>query len=67
MQHGPGRSSHHSPAVGLLVILALLAAILVTIRLFWDLDRLAAYLLVPYAAWVAYATVLNFSVWWLNG
>ena len=56
----------HSPAVGLLVILALLAAILVTIRLFWDLDRLAAYLLVPYTAWVAYATVLNFSIWWLN-
>ena len=46
---------------------ALMAAILATIRLFWPLDRLAALLLVPYAAWVGYAAMLNFAVWRLNG
>jgi tryptophan-rich sensory protein len=56
-----------SPPAGLLVIVALLAAILWTIRLFWPLDRPAAWLLVPYAAWVAYATALNIAIWQLNG
>jgi tryptophan-rich sensory protein len=56
----------HSPLGGLAVILPLLAMILVTIRLFWPLDRLAAWLLMPYAAWVAYATALNLAIWRLN-
>jgi len=56
-----------SPLAGLVVIVALLAAIATTIRLFWRLDRLAAWLLVPYAAWVAYATALNAAIWQLNG
>jgi tryptophan-rich sensory protein len=55
-----------SPAAGLLVILPLLATIVATIRLFWPLDRLAAALLVPYAAWVAFATALNAAIWRLN-
>jgi tryptophan-rich sensory protein len=57
----------HSPGTGLAVIGALMAAILATIRLFWPLDRGAAWLLVPYAAWVAYAAALNASIWRLNG
>jgi len=44
----------------------LLAAIVVTTRLFWRVDRTAALLLVPYAAWVAYATLLNAALWRLN-
>jgi benzodiazapine receptor len=55
-----------SPWAGLLVILPLLLMILVTIRRFWPLDRLAAALLVPYAVWVAFATVLNAAIWRLN-
>jgi tryptophan-rich sensory protein len=57
----------HSPLAGLIVIVALLAMILATIRLFWHLDRVAAWLLVPYALWVTYALALNFAVWRLNG
>ncbi|MET0430042.1 MAG: TspO/MBR family protein [Microvirga sp.] len=56
----------HSPAAGLVVILALVAAIIETIRRFRPLDGLAAGLLVPYLAWVAYATALNGAIWWLN-
>lgn len=56
-----------SPALASLDIAALLAAILVTLRLFWRLDRPAGALLVPYAAWVGYAAYLTLAIWRLNG
>jgi benzodiazapine receptor len=56
-----------NPILGLVVILALIVAIAATIRAFWPLDRVAAWLLVPYLAWVLYATVLNGAIWHLNG
>ena len=40
--------------------------VLWTIRLSWRVDRVAAWLLVPYAAWVAFASLLNAAVWRLN-
>jgi benzodiazapine receptor len=52
------------PAVA--VILALLAAILGFIVARWHGDRLAAALFVPYAAWVAFAALLNISIAMLN-
>jgi benzodiazapine receptor len=56
----------HSPVLGLVVIGALLVAIVTTIRLFAGIDRVAAWLLAPYLAWVAFASYLNAGVWWLN-
>jgi tryptophan-rich sensory protein len=56
-----------SPIAGLVVIAGLIVAILATIATFWKLDRTAALLLVPYLAWVAYASVLNGTIWRLNG
>ena len=44
----------------------LLAAILWTLRLFAAIDRPAAFLLVPYALWVAFATVLTAAIWLAN-
>ncbi|WP_108881776.1 tryptophan-rich sensory protein [Anderseniella sp. Alg231-50] len=55
-----------SPALGLLVIVAMWLAIAATIAAFRPIDRLAAWLLVPYLVWVSYATALNFSIWTLN-
>jgi len=49
-----------------LVIVALLATILVFIRITWHRDRTAAVLFLHYAAWVAFATLLNGSIWLLN-
>lgn len=57
----------HSPGAGLVNILALDVAVLATIVLFSRVDRLAAWCLVPYAAWTAYATYLNAAIWYLNG
>ncbi|HEX9182180.1 MAG TPA: TspO/MBR family protein [Burkholderiales bacterium] len=50
----------------LAVIVTLLAAILANAALFWRLDRAAGALLVPYAAWVSFATLLNAALWRLN-
>jgi tryptophan-rich sensory protein len=55
-----------SPALGLLVIVPLLVALLATTGLFARVSRPAAALLVPYVAWVAYATALNAAIWGLN-
>lgn len=52
--------------LALLEIVILLAAIIVNTVMFWRIDRWAGALFVPYALWVAFATVLNASLWWLN-
>jgi tryptophan-rich sensory protein len=57
----------HSPILGLIDIVPQLAIIVMTIIAFHRLDRLAAWCLIPLAAWVGFATVLNFSIWRLNG
>lgn len=62
----PSFFSLHSLSIALAVILALLVAIFTFIRLAWPLDRPAALLFVPYAAWVSFATLLNASLIALN-
>lgn len=54
------------PGLALMVIVALLVAILGFIPIARKTDRLAAWLFAPYAVWVAFATLLNASIWWLN-
>lgn len=56
----------HSPALGLVNIVLQLALIVSVIPAFYRLDRMAAWCLVPLAAWVAFALLLNFSIWRLN-
>jgi tryptophan-rich sensory protein len=46
--------------------LLLLIVIGWNIVLFWRVDRVAAVLLVPYFAWVSFASALNIAVWQLN-
>jgi benzodiazapine receptor len=47
-------------------IVVLMVAVVVTIALSRPRSRLAAWLLVPYLAWVGFATVLNAAFWHLN-
>lgn len=55
-----------NPGLALLEIYLLLAAIIYTKILFCRIDKLAGYLLIPYIAWVSFASVLNFFIWQLN-
>ena len=54
------------PGLALIVILVLLVLIILTYKWFKIASRIAAYLLIPYLAWVLFAAVLNFSIWQLN-
>lgn len=54
------------PVLGLVVIIALLCMLALTIYRFARIDRTAAWLLAPYIAWVAFATVLNAAIVILN-
>lgn len=56
----------HSPLGGLVVIGLMIVAILATIRAFFRIDPLSGFLLIPYLAWVSFATALNAGVWMLN-
>jgi tryptophan-rich sensory protein len=47
-------------------IIILWIAILLTIIKFWPLSRVAGILLIPYLAWVSFASILNFTIWQLN-
>jgi translocator protein len=56
----------HRPGLAFAEILLLWLAILTTMVAFRSLSRAAAWLLAPYLLWVAFAAMLNFSIWRLN-
>lgn len=55
-----------SPGLALIDVMLLWIAILATIATFARVSRPAAILLVPYLAWVSFATLLNATIWHLN-
>jgi benzodiazapine receptor len=55
-----------SPLVGLLDIVLLWVAILLTTRSFYRVSKTAGLLLLPYLLWVSFAAILNFSLCILN-
>ena len=55
-----------SPLAGVLDIVLLWTAIVVTLERFRRVDRAAAWLLAPYLMWVTFAAALNLEIWRLN-
>jgi len=55
-----------APGWALVDIVALWLGIVATVVFFWRVVPAAGLLLLPYLAWVGFATVLNASLWWLN-
>jgi translocator protein len=54
------------PGWALAEIVVLAAAIAWAIRAMWPVDKRAAAFMVPYLAWVGFATALNAAIVWLN-
>lgn len=56
----------HQGALALAEIVLLWGLIAATIAAFWRLHRTAAWLLLPYLAWVSFATALTWTLWRAN-
>ncbi len=54
------------PGLALGEVVLLLASVVATAVLFWRIDRPAGLMMVPYATWVTFASLLNFEIWRLN-
>jgi len=55
-----------NPGLAFAEIILLLAAIIATTRLFYRKDPISGWLMIPYIAWVAFASVLNGTIWMMN-
>ena len=56
----------YQPGCAFAELLVLWMAILATIFAFAQVNKAAAWLLVPYIAWVSFAGILNYTIWKLN-
>ncbi len=58
--------NQHLVGWALIEMTVLWVFILLTIFSFAQVDKIAAWLLVPYISWVSFALILNFAIWKLN-
>lgn len=56
----------HLGAGAMIDVLVLWCLIVLTIKLFWSQQRIAALLLLPYLLWVSFASLLTWTVWQAN-
>ena len=57
----------HRADIAFVTIVVLTIFVAITIMAFWGLSRSAALLLLPYLAWLLFASALNFAILRLNG
>jgi tryptophan-rich sensory protein len=56
----------HNPMLATIEVVLLWLMIFETYSQFAKINKTASYLLLPYLAWVSFASVLTASIWWLN-
>jgi len=56
----------HAGAAASVEVLVLLALVALTLRSFWRARSLAGWLMLPYLAWVGFASALTVAIWRLN-
>jgi translocator protein len=56
----------HRPDLAFLDIVGLWVAILAVVLMFWRVNAVAGTLMLPYLAWVGFASYLNYVIWRLN-
>lgn len=55
-----------NPGLAFVEIVILWLMVLILIILFYNVDKRAAYLMLPYFLWLSFASLLNYSIWRLN-
>jgi benzodiazapine receptor len=58
--------SHQMMGFAFIQAMLLIFDLLFLILFIWRFSRIAAYLLLPYSAWIIFSTVLTLNVWILN-
>jgi len=58
--------AYQSPFLAFLVIIVLWTLIIITIVDFYRVNKIAAYLMIPYILWVSFASILNLTIFLLN-
>lgn len=66
MAWSPVFFGQHQITAGLIIIAVLDVLVIITVLLFWRVRKLAAVLMLPYLAWILFATVLNYEFLRLN-
>ena len=56
----------HRPGWAMIDIIALWVFIVVMIFIFYQINKVAALIQIPYLLWVSFASVLNAAIWMLN-
>lgn len=54
------------PSLAFWALISLLSMIIVNAYYFYQIKKPAAYLYIPYIAWVSFAGILNYFIWQLN-
>lgn len=54
------------PPLAFWAIISLMSMVVVNIYYFYQVKKVSAYLLIPYLAWITFASVLNYLIWYLN-
>ena len=56
----------HQIGFAFVIILAMVGSLIYIMYKVWDIDRRIAYILMPYLAWISFASILNLSILILN-
>jgi benzodiazapine receptor len=56
----------HRIALAAFVIVCILAFIISLMRIYWKVNKVSFYLMIPYLLWSSYALLLNITIWKLN-
>ena len=56
----------HRIALAAFVIVCILAFIISLMRIYWKINKVSFYLMIPYLLWSSYALLLNITIWKLN-
>ena len=56
----------HLILVSLIIIAVIIFLVVWLIKLYYPINKLSSYLMIPYLMWLSYAFVLNFSIFTLN-